>query len=164
MQRVELGEDFLLIIPSASPLALQARLSLRAVLGHVSERIEAYRSTTTSFDEWVVAALDLQALDQREQSGAMYASYCSFQQAVSHEPPMTLTAFGRRLSALGLAKVKGGNGRIARLHCKLKTLTFARVTDSYRQTDSCLFDWQLTDAENARSVRVEDCSGREAGR
>lgn len=126
MQRVDLGQDFLLIVPSGSPLAASARLSLHAVLGEVVAQISDYRSRSSPFDEWLNIAVEMAEPSSRETTGALFSSYLSFcsEAAVRHTDVLSLTAFGRRLTDMGLGKIKGGDGRVLRLGCALLIRAF----------------------------------------
>lgn len=112
---VPLSPDWLLIVPGTSPLAAPSQLSLHALLGDVERAIRQHRLACNPFDDWFKRALIIDQ-DATVASRELYVSYNKFVQAarLHSTEHLTQTALGRLLTAQGLTRYKGGDGRIYR--------------------------------------------------
>jgi putative DNA primase/helicase len=88
----------------------------------VQEAIEDYRRSSNPFGEWFADRVDTRDPVHREKAADLYASYKAFceENAVSDREVMTSTGFGRAMGDKQLRKMKGSDGKVLRVGCRLR--------------------------------------------
>lgn len=88
----------------------------------VQEAIEDYRRSSNPFGEWFADRVDTRDPVHREKAADLYASYKAFceENAVADREVMTSTGFGRALGDKQLRKMKGADGKVLRVGCRLR--------------------------------------------
>jgi len=89
----------------------------------VKEAVDDYRRAANPFGEWFATSVDTSGPSDRCGAKDLYDSYKRWceENSVGDREIMSSTAFGRALSDKQLMKRKGGDGRIYRQGCRLRT-------------------------------------------
>lgn len=120
--------DFAIVIPEQTALGLQATVSRWNALHKVSSLIGAQLTDREPFDEWAeqCLCLDSNASVSAADLQFSYLRFCDLA-LIEHEDRLTVTAFGRRLRAMGIGRGQGPCGRIVRTGCSLNPDADARI-------------------------------------
>lgn len=89
----------------------------------VKDTIEDYRRASNPFGEWFAERIDTRDGEHRERAADLYASYKQFceDNAVADREVMSSTAFGRAMGDKQLRKMKGSDGKVIRVGCRLRS-------------------------------------------